>query len=393
MSAPRRRATCRSTRTCCSCRGEGQTGRVDCGIQGVPDPVSKDRVRGIRIFDISNMSSPKLRRERADVPRLAHAHGRHAAGRQGQRLHLRLGLGRRALGRRAAGLQGRRDRRSEHRAFPSRSDQGSARGTADRRPSSARRASSTVCRRRRGTSSRAVAARAGQLIRLRPARPAVQDLAPAPVPLLARQRRRRWRGRRCRRGAGGRRPRPTPDRISATTSRSIRRSGSPAARAAGYGLLLDIKDVANPKRIDRRPTSNMSFWHSATFSNDGTKMLFSDEWGGGAQPRCRDTDKLEWGADALFTIENGKLDVQELLQDAGGADVARELRRAQRIADPDSRPRGDGAGWYQGGISGLRLDRRRRSRRRSPTSIAVHSTPSGSSPPARGPSTGTTASS
>ncbi len=51
----------------------------------------------------------------------------------------------------------------------------------------------------------------------------------------------------------------------------------------------------------------MSFWHSATFSNDGTKILFSDEWGGGTQPRCRPLDKLEWGADALFTIVNGKL--------------------------------------------------------------------------------------
>ena len=52
---------------------------------------------------------------------------------------------------------------------------------------------------------------------------------------------------------------------------------------------------------------NMSFWHSATFSNDGKKVLFSDEWGGGSRPRCRATDKMEWGADALFTIENNKL--------------------------------------------------------------------------------------
>jgi hypothetical protein len=51
----------------------------------------------------------------------------------------------------------------------------------------------------------------------------------------------------------------------------------------------------------------MSFWHSATFNNDGTKVLFSDEWGGGSQPRCRSTDKPEWGANALFTIENKNL--------------------------------------------------------------------------------------
>jgi hypothetical protein len=51
----------------------------------------------------------------------------------------------------------------------------------------------------------------------------------------------------------------------------------------------------------------MSFWHSATFSNDGTKMLFSDEWGGGSAPRCRATDKLEWGGNAIFTVDNGQL--------------------------------------------------------------------------------------
>ena len=51
----------------------------------------------------------------------------------------------------------------------------------------------------------------------------------------------------------------------------------------------------------------MAFWHSATFNNDGSKILFSDEWGGGTQPRCRDTDKPEWGADALFTLVNNKM--------------------------------------------------------------------------------------
>jgi hypothetical protein len=60
-------------------------------------------------------------------------------------------------------------------------------------------------------------------------------------------------------------------------------------------------------RLDAASDANMSFWHSATFSNDGKKILFTDEWGGGGQPRCRATDKMEWGADALFTIENNKL--------------------------------------------------------------------------------------
>ena len=79
--------------------------------------------------------------------------------------------------------------------------------------------------------------------------------------------------------------------------------GLAGGACAGLGLLLDIRDPEHPVRIDAVADANMSFWHSATFNNDGSKMLFSDEWGGGGQPRCRATDKLEWGSDALFTIE------------------------------------------------------------------------------------------
>jgi hypothetical protein len=75
----------------------------------------------------------------------------------------------------------------------------------------------------------------------------------------------------------------------------------------GHGILLDISDVMNPRRLDAVADSNFAYWHSATFNNDGTKLLFSDEWGGGGGPKCRAGDKQEWGSDAIFTIENGKL--------------------------------------------------------------------------------------
>jgi hypothetical protein len=71
----------------------------------------------------------------------------------------------------------------------------------------------------------------------------------------------------------------------------------------GYGLLLDIKDPANPKRVDAVADSNFAYWHSATFNNDGDKVLFTDEWGGGGQPKCRENDPMEWGANAIFTID------------------------------------------------------------------------------------------
>ena len=83
--------------------------------------------------------------------------------------------------------------------------------------------------------------------------------------------------------------------------------GLAGGACGGYGLLLDIRDPANPRRISAVADSNFSFWHSATFNNDGSKILFTDEWGGGTQPRCRSTDKPEWGANAIFTLRDSTM--------------------------------------------------------------------------------------
>ncbi len=79
--------------------------------------------------------------------------------------------------------------------------------------------------------------------------------------------------------------------------------GLAGGACGGYGLLLDITDPANPVRIQAVADSNFSYWHSATFSNDGSKVLFTDEWGGGGGPKCRASDPMEWGANALFEID------------------------------------------------------------------------------------------
>jgi hypothetical protein len=78
----------------------------------------------------------------------------------------------------------------------------------------------------------------------------------------------------------------------------------------GYGLLLDISDPENPVRIDAVADSNFAYWHSATFNNDGTTVIFTDEWGGGTQPKCRAADPLEWGANAIYSIKDGKMEFQ-----------------------------------------------------------------------------------
>ncbi len=78
--------------------------------------------------------------------------------------------------------------------------------------------------------------------------------------------------------------------------------GLAAGACSGNGILLDISDPQNPKRLDHVIDKSFAYWHSATFNNDGTKVVFTDEWGGGSRPRCRATDPLTWGADAIFDI-------------------------------------------------------------------------------------------
>ncbi len=119
----------------------------------------------------------------------------------------------------------------------------------------------------------------------------------------------------------------------------------------GYGLLLDISDPAHPVRIGAVADSNFSYWHSATFNNDGTKVLFTDEWGGGGQPKCRATDKPEWGADAIFTLENRKMVFQSYYK-LPAAQTAEEncvAHNGSMIPIPGRDVMVQA--WYQGGIS------------------------------------------
>ena len=80
-----------------------------------------------------------------------------------------------------------------------------------------------------------------------------------------------------------------------------------AGACSGNGILFDISDPYNPKRIDVVTDEGFAYWHSATFNNDGTKVVFTDEWGGGGRPRCRAWDPLNWGANAIYDIEDNKL--------------------------------------------------------------------------------------
>ena len=83
--------------------------------------------------------------------------------------------------------------------------------------------------------------------------------------------------------------------------------GLAAGACSGNGILFDISDPAKPVRLDQVMDPGFAYWHSATFNNDGTKVVFTDEWGGGMRPRCRASDPKQWGADAIFDIVDRKL--------------------------------------------------------------------------------------
>jgi hypothetical protein len=82
--------------------------------------------------------------------------------------------------------------------------------------------------------------------------------------------------------------------------------GLAAGACSGNGILLDLRDPVHPVRLDDVSDKNFAYWHSATFNNDGTKVIFTDEWGGGGRPRCRAIDPPNWGADAIFDIVDGR---------------------------------------------------------------------------------------
>ena len=119
----------------------------------------------------------------------------------------------------------------------------------------------------------------------------------------------------------------------------------------GYGMLLDIRDPTNPQRIAEVADSNFSYWHSATFNNDGTAIMFTDEWGGGGGPKCRADDPVEWGANAIFTVEDGELVFQSYYKMP-----APQTTLENCVAHNGSLIPVPGRdimiqGWYQGGIS------------------------------------------
>ena len=325
--------------------GEGQTGRLDCGIQGVPEPVSKDRLRGIRVFDISNIATPKYVTN-VQTCRGSHTHTVVTDPRDKDNVYIYVSGSSRV--RSADELPGCKDGPIE--------DPTSARFRLEviKVPLAAPEKAAIV------SSPRIFRGLAPPPRRVEPGRGGAAAGSDAPAAADA-----AGGGASASAGAGAAAAAtPGGSGAGAGAAAPVRTGpnqchditvypdiGLAGGACGGYGLLLDIRDVANPKRIDQAADINMSFWHSATFSNDGTKILFSDEWGGGSQPRCRDTDKLEWGADALFTIQKGKMHFKSYYKMPAPQTSFENCVAHNGSLIPIPGREVMVQGWYQGGIS------------------------------------------
>jgi len=119
----------------------------------------------------------------------------------------------------------------------------------------------------------------------------------------------------------------------------------------GMGLLLDIDEPANPVRIDAVADSNFAYWHSATFNNDGSTVLFTDEWGGGGQPKCQADDPYEWGANAIYAIQDGQMEFQSYFKMPAPQTSLENCvaHNGSMIPIPDRDVMVQS--WYQGGIN------------------------------------------
>ena len=287
---------------------EQTRGRLDCGLQGVAEPVSEARFRGIRIFDISDMRMP---RQLAAVQTCRGSHTHTVVT----------------------------DPDDEGYVYVYGSGTGSVRpgeeleGCSDDAPSE----------------NPDTALFRIDVVRIPLARP--EDAGIVSRPFVFRDPDTGtvaglWRG-----GDHGPGTQRTAESSRCHDITAFPEIGLAAGACSGNGILLDISEPVNPIRIDDVVDPGFAYWHSATFNNDGSKVIFTDEWGGGGRPRCRASDPREWGANAIFDIVDGKMEFRSHYKLP-----APQTERENCVAHNGSLIPVPGRdimvqAWYQGGIS------------------------------------------
>jgi hypothetical protein len=242
---------------------EETSARLDCGRQGVIDTVSAERFRGVRIFDISDLDHPR-QVGAVQTCRGSHTHTLVTDPKDTENIYIYVsGTSVVRSDKELAGCSGKRPEEDPNTSL--------FRIEVIKVPVASPQDAKIV------SSPRLFADSAGNIAGL-------------------------WKG--GNHGAGTQTTYETDMCHDITTFQA---AGIAAGAYSGNGILLDISDPANPKRIEEVTDPNFAYWHSATFNNDATKVLYTDEWGGGTQARCRASDPPKWGADAIYTLADGKL--------------------------------------------------------------------------------------
>lgn len=286
---------------------EQTRGRIDCGLQGVTEDVSTDRFRGIRIFDISNLARP-VQVGAVQTCRGSHTHS--------------VVSGPGDDGRLIVYVSGTSTVREEE-ELP---------GCYDETPGDERTALFRI-----------------DVIEIPVDDPAKARIVASPAVFadpesgaLAGL----WRG-----GDHGDETQETEVTDQCHDITVFPELNIAAGACSGNGILFDISDPYAPKRIDEVVDTGFAYWHSATFNNDGSKVLFTDEWGGGTRPRCRAYDPLNWGADAIYDIVGNQMEFRSHYKMP-----APQVEQENCVAHNGSIVPVPGRdlfvqAWYQGGIS------------------------------------------
>ena len=287
---------------------EQTRGRLDCGLQGVAEPVSDQRFRGIRIFDISDTRMPR------QVAAVQTCRGSHT-----------------------------------HTVVADPDDEGNVyvygSGTGAVRPGEELEG----CSDESPAENPETALFRIDVVRIPLASP--EDSAIVSRPLVFRDPETGaaaglWPG-----GDHGPGTQRTAESSRCHDITTFPDAGLAAGACSGNGILLDISDPVNPVRLDDVIDPGFAYWHSATFNNDGTKVIFTDEWGGGGRPRCRASDPREWGANAIYDIVDGEMQFRSHYKLP-----APQTERENCVAHNGSIVPVPGRdimvqAWYQGGIS------------------------------------------
>lgn len=283
---------------------EQTRGRVDCGLQGVEGDVSEDRFRGLRIFDISDLTAV---RQVGQVQTCRGSHTHSIVSHDAEKIVVYN-----------SGTSRVRKTEELARCIDNPADSRTALFSIDvieiplADPSQSRIVSSP----------RVFAdAETGEIAGL-------------------------WKGGEIEDGAQNTRQTNQCHDITVFPSLNLA-----AGACSGNGILMDISDPYNPVRTDAVFDKGFAYWHSATFNNDGTKVIFTDEWGGGGRPRCKASDPMDWGANAIYDIVDGKLEFRSHYKMPGPqTDMENCVAHNGSIIPVPGRDLFVQS-WYQGGIS------------------------------------------